>query len=391
MTSLNDGGFVLDGLPEGDYELFSEGYYFEPPVMLSIGPNNVTTGLVLAGHRVSAQEVLPTVQFDPGDADPVLVTDGSGRVHLIWRRGDEFWQSRYDYDPALMSSTWRETVPISGTSGLAPAVAFGAELGGAPGLIAVWEEGIGNEAHLAYAIARPDLRGALTWTAAVTLTRDTHGDSSPVVTVGDDGKPLVVWQQRNWEIDDDQDLYFDTLNAPVAALTSASLRAPRVQAGASPAVTPPGCVGIRLPQQEYIIPDKIPLLGGKHKLEIYGNVCTPLTLTCQIGVGLMLDGKVTIATVNSVTSEIRGSATFQANPETCTYEVNQAIVYPKISVRIETPLRQFYVPQTPLLAWSVGGQITGEVGGSLGWRGGNFPGWPNYGKVDLQLGGGPQS
>jgi len=380
-TSLIDGRFILEGLPSGRYELLVEGYYFDPPMTTETTGDQDVTGLVLLAWPLPEEEEEPPEEPEPEAADhrPALTVDEEGKVHMVWQRGEQLWHSVY------ASGTWTDTASIPEAVGVDPATAFGPTLieDTSPGLVVVWQEGFGNDAHLRYSLGQPDTGGVYSWTVPITLTTDTYGDIAPAVVVLDNGNPLALWLQRDWDQEDDTDLYYHEVD--VAQISSAWVKETVAVPKGTSIHVPLGEQGSSISLKKgNSLPKWIPLIGGKYGFAIYGT--GSVERACDAAMSTELEAAVDFTERVSGSGSAQLSASWRTDPKSCSYILNDA----------DVSLRVGATGQIPAWTWSfglvtieVGAQFEGQVDGTIGWQGTNFPARPNSGQVNLTVGVGP--
>ncbi len=385
VTDLLDGHFVLDGLPAGRYELLVEGYYFTPTVTVEITNDLDVTGLTLLAHPVEEGEMPPKEPLEVADHKPALVADDSGNVHMVWQRGEEIWHSIYS------GGTWTHTLPISGAIGVEPDIAFGPTLigGSSPGLVVVWQESYSNTARLRYSVGRPDASGLYSWTLPITMTNDSYGDIAPVVVITGTRTPLVLWLQRDWSIEDDLDLYYQEVTTiPMAALVWVRGESPSSLATVPSVVLSPmdeGCVSIQL-KEGTSLPSWVPVIGGRYGFEVSGNGCVSPGCEPSFSTGLELGIEFSDRVSGSGSFDV--TASWETDKKSCCYVFSSAEASLGAGVIAQIPLYTAPIKNKNVIL-EVGGTVSGQVDGSLGWKGANFPAWPSSGRVDIDVSVGP--
>ena len=385
LSDLLDGYFVVDGLPSGRYRLLAEGYYFTPTVTVEITNDQDVTGLTLLAHPVELEEKPTEEVLEVPDHKPSLVADGSGNVHMVWQRGEEIWHSTYS------NGAWTNTLPISGAVGVEPDVVFASNLIGtsSSGLIVVWQEGYSNTAHLRYSLGRPDANGVYSWTLPLTLTDDNYGDIAPVVVITGTQTPLMLWLQRDWSIEDDFDLYYTQVNTiPVTALVWTRGEYPGTSQGVAGVTVVPmaeHCLSILL-RKGNSLPKWVPLIGGRYGFEIKGKGCVEPGCDPAMSAGLELEVEFTERVSGSGSATVTGA--WNTDPKSCRYVFDSAEVGLAAGGSAQVPV---WTPplKIPGVTVEIGGSLSGELSGVVGWKGANFPRWPDSGAVDLTLAAAP--
>ena len=400
QSDLLSGHFVLENLPAGSYDLVVEGYYFDNPTPITVVEGQDTLLSTLRVHPVLLEEVVEEAPPEEADLHPTLVRDDQGRVHLVWQRGGSLWYAQY------ANAGWQFSQPITGTSGVDPHLAFDPQLidGTTPGLALVWQEGHGNGAVIRNLLGQIESDGSLVWSTPISLTQDAFGDSHPVVATASDGQSLItLWLQQNWDIADDNDLYYQVAAVP----SKATLRfypkyTPDYAEAGLPAFflvdsiqLPKGglgqgwCIGVEFAEGTTL---PIPIIGGRYGFEIEGEGCFVESGAPQCKADLSGDLSAEIK-LSKLLSAVHGSANIEGamltDTESCAYALDEVTVGLNVGatksffdVEIDT-IRVFGIKRVELEA-DVG--ITGNFGGSLTWKTGNFPGLPDSGKVNGTLG-----
>ena len=394
-TGLNDGHFVFSDLPAGRYRVSADGYYFQPRATVELAHDQQRNDLALLARKVfePAADLVAGAPPDPGDAHPVLVSDPGGSLYLVWQRGEELWQSRYaPHAFDATAGTWEHTTPIIGALGVDPAATFDPVLGNRPGVALVWQNGDANAARLQYAIGRPDEARGLAWTRPVTLTGDNAGDTYPSTIVGADGKPLVLWLQRDYAREDDLDLY--SMLAPTSGGPTATqaVTLPALATAGTPAggVSPQDCVPITLGPGPTYLPKSIPVIGGRYQFQMKGQFCA--TQSCTVTNKASLETEITLTERLTAGGAAEIEATWKTDPKACKYVFHQGTLKTKISTTTVFPVGPplLIPPALPLVIVEVGAPIAVELEGSLGFSGANFPSLPDSGGLQLTLSGGLQ-
>ncbi|MCB2153889.1 right-handed parallel beta-helix repeat-containing protein [bacterium] len=199
--SNSNGEFCFSNLPDGDYDLYVNGYFLDSPVMLTIsGQIDVQAG------DIPIYDTDPTIQGPDNvllGRSPSLTSGGSGKAMLVWDNGGEL------YSLAWQNSTWQGSAALADTVGSAPHVVYDANLFGAgqDGMLAVWEEMDANGVNTLVWSAGDWDGTAFQWTVPQALTSDANDDLAPRLTLAPDGTWRVIWMQRANGTADDTDLY----------------------------------------------------------------------------------------------------------------------------------------------------------------------------------------
>ena len=206
------GRYMASEIPSGTYyQLSVDDYFLQEPVEVYLPSGSDLIGMDLyVLEDVPTATPMPTGSPEPiADLEPNLITDPRGDAKLVWRRGEEIWFAQFD------KGEWILHGRISDTTGVSPQLVSGSDLIGetTDSSLVVWESGIGNQSNLVYAVGKPDAMGTgMIWSATETLGSATVGDFGASVVVLPDGSPFVVWLKRNQEIEDDPDLYYQSLD-----------------------------------------------------------------------------------------------------------------------------------------------------------------------------------
>ncbi|TVS07843.1 MAG: hypothetical protein EA424_29310, partial [Planctomycetaceae bacterium] len=178
------------------------------------------------------------------------------------------------------------------------------------GLIATWSQGVGNDAEIHYAVGRSDSDGGYEWSEVIALTDDEVRDIAPAVAVAPDGTVIVVYLKSDDSINDDQDLYFDTLIVNPTSFPNGMgiSRTPEIE---------PSNVSTSF---QYEVKFKDPFGLIEQKASIKGAVgVSGCTLTASVtGENSLKIGSETYA------SGLTGSGKWNANDQTCQWEPDKA-------------------------------------------------------------------
>lgn len=378
-SSWIDGGFILDGLPAGDYRLDVEGYTVTAPLTVTIADDNDVTGLlVYAAPDTDAPDEAEGSYALPSH-DPDLTVDDLGQGIVTYQRGDEVWTARYD--PA--AGAWQDAAALpnvgTGLPGNSPDVTFGPAVAeGNPGLTAVWRQGYGREGTLHYAVAAQQPDQTYAWSEPLTLTHDAYGDFAPAVTVLDDGDPLVLWLQEDFAVGDDSDLYYAQVDVPgTLHLFFADEMGETVTVEIDTTSLPEVCTGVNLKTGKSL-PKWIPLVGGKYGFKVSGEACaeTGCDLNLSSGVNVELD----LSDRFSAAGSANVAGTYKTDPQSCIYVFDQATAGITVSGKGKIPVSTFSI----LFAEAeVGVTMGGSIKGEAQWKGGGLTRMPDSGTVDL--------
>ncbi|MBN1661871.1 MAG: PKD domain-containing protein [Anaerolineae bacterium] len=376
------GQFSIDELVPGRYDIYAEGYYFDETPTFTVTQETDVLGATLYAHTVPPPEPVEPVYYEVSDSDPALAVDDSGDVHLVWQRDEEVWHSVYS------GGAWAQTAPISHATGTVPDVTFDpALIGGAdPGLAVVWQSGFGNDATLHYAVGQAGAGSEYTWSVPLTLTSDSYGDSLPVLAVTPGGDLVILWLQQDWDIEDDQDLYYALVEAASIPLQWPSLPPDRGISSSIPipdgAAIDAQCISVDLSVGENV---PLPFVGGKYGITISGQACGESG--CDgASVSGQLSAKAKLGDNVEGSGGASASAKWLIDKGACQYVFNSAEASAFVGLVGQIPLAM--VP----IFWPdirFGVQVEGQVAGTLGWQAANWPGWPSDGYVSVQAGLGP--
>ena len=215
------GNFILTGLPDTTYDIFAEGYLFDPPVQISLTGNDVL-GLELLAQEIQDEET-PTERV--ARHRPFVVADGAQALYLFW---DEDREIHWAINGG---SGWGSAGVIPDAEGVRPVAVFDSELldgGLTPGLFVAWETR-SSPSTIEWAVGQFE-GDTILWTVPEVLTSDSFQDTGIEVVLDDLNQPLVLWLQRDSSLADDFDLYFSEVDLS-AALESVEFAS---QTGSSP-------------------------------------------------------------------------------------------------------------------------------------------------------------
>lgn len=202
-----DGSFGISGVRAGNYYWALGSGQFDMD-------RNGAADTVLTPISVAASTPVPSSTLyllpssyddavDRQDSNAQLLVDSQGVAHMMWTRGDLLYHAWRN-----ASGEWVEARPISERAGSNLAVAAGATLvGGQPGLIAVWEEGVGNDTQIFAAVAVAAEGGGYVWSRPTQITDEDVGSYAPSVEINGLGQAVVTFLRRDFDIQDDPDQY----------------------------------------------------------------------------------------------------------------------------------------------------------------------------------------
>jgi len=128
------GKFTLTGLPDGDYEVLLDDYYFDPAVEVTV------SGLDITDLELLASELPPPL--DEGEEifvpqhRPSIAVDESGNLYMVWLEGDELWWA------VDSGSGWTHWGAVPDVDASRAVITYDPQLldaGSTPGLFMTWE------------------------------------------------------------------------------------------------------------------------------------------------------------------------------------------------------------------------------------------------------------
>ncbi|WP_041430745.1 hypothetical protein [Synechococcus sp. PCC 6312] len=138
--------------------------------------------------------------MNPYASFAATAVDVAGIEHIVWENNGQLIHAIYDKN----SGTWDQASPISNALGGSNLKLIAGDLypyleGGnieyAPGLVAFWEQGLGNSKEVYAAVGRYNATGKLEWSDAVQLTHDGVADQNIDAALLQDGLLDVVYQK----------------------------------------------------------------------------------------------------------------------------------------------------------------------------------------------------
>jgi WD40 repeat protein len=385
-TGNPPGRFIIDEVPDGDYELFVEGYFLETTPVVSIVGQQDVVDLRLFVRRAPQPEVLPDEPGGSSERLPAVASDDSGAAHLLAQREGRLWQAAFD------GATWKNAAEAIPLQGFAPTLAYGADLAATPGepaLTALWQRrpGGGQPSILQGAVGRFETDGTVTWSDPMNLTSDARSDFLPEVAINGASDPVMVWLQRDELVADDADLYFGTFN-PDAAVFSRSgdvaaeplVLSPRLEAPA-PRGGDELCEEINFAMGESL-PKFIPIIGGKYGYSLDGEICG--TLGCEPGVSGSVTLSLDFSDNLSGNGAINLSAALKTDEERCKFVFDnaQATLSVGANASFESPPIPIIVLGVPLGEANASAELGATLAGMMEWKS-NFPGFPSGGNISL--------
>ena len=372
------GLFVFEEVPDDNYEIYVEGYFFDPTPAVAVTGDVV--GLALWADEFPEQEEVPLPEM--AQHSPSTASDGSGTLYLVWESEGQIWWARNS------GSGWTQHGAIPDAVGARPAVAHDAGLldgGATEGLFVAWErsssaEGDSVPQYLQWAVGEigPD---GITWSVPESLTSDAYDDFGVAVAVDPSQQALVVWLQRNFEVADDTDLYFSEVDVSSASLL---VEVDPTDAGLAADPSADFCLHVPLPGEDCLA--GVPILGGKYQFELGGSVCG--NMGCSPS--LSYNGTVKVKLGDKIEVGVDGSlgAQWTSDPCSCEFVFHQATAQLTTTVALELYKweKVWLVYGIPAGRLTVRPIVTASASGTLGWRS-NFPDWPDQGDVALTVGG----
>ena len=387
-----DGHFVILNVPDGTYSLYVEGHYFDPPERVTISNQADVTGLVLRAQPVPTPEPAPPSAATP-DRYPVLCSDNSGAVFMIWARGGESYWAKW------ASGAWTQSGKAF-DGGVSPVLGFSASLLDSettPGLYAVWEQpapDTGNGIVMA-AVGRITADGVI-WSEPAPVSGTAYDNEASAVAFLASGRPLVVWLQHDASIVDDTDLYYALPIITQPAPKGGALNTEMPGSGQSSKAEV--CTEFRL-NEWWSLPDiKVPVIGRMPlHWEIFGKGCGEENCVERVLSG-KVTGKVSVDLSHIFSLEASAGGALSAAwglecepmPDYWFFKRGELDVT-AISARGEwlapIPLVLPTVPPLHLGTLKLGGYLEISGGGQLRWVS-KFPDWPDDGAVTMSVEGG---
>ncbi len=304
-TYTPPGRFVFNEVPDGSYEIWIEGYYIDPVMQVDVIGADVT-GVQLVGHPYEPVELS---EFALPQHTPAMTADPSGTQYLLWKEGTEIWWA------INTGGVWTHSGPIPDADGSNPAIVYDDALldgGMTPGLFAAWETS-GLESTIEWSVGRL-LSESIEWSEPEALTSDLADDFSVDVFTDTASMPVVLWLQRDYSIDDDTDLYYQSVGLS-GVTTDRSTLDPN-WASLLPGdwdfcnSTPLGII------KEF--PPKIPILGGPWGWRVIGTGCEALE-SCDPLLTPKWDVKIPLGSVASFIGKLDFAFKFNTEPCECKY------------------------------------------------------------------------
>lgn len=311
--------------------------------------------------------------------NPSAVADEDGRLYLVFERNDEIWW-------AVNAGTgWDKYGKIPGASGSGPSIAYNTRLvdGVSPGLFCVWES-LESPSTLVGALGVSSSEG-IDWNDPQSLTSDGNDDLDVLTVITADDQPMIIWLQTDTSIEDDTDLYYQSVdigNMAIMRTTMAEIDIEDFRSGVEECVAikwPPGINGVTLPSW-------IPVIGGRHGISITGSACG--AEGCTIEKSGSLVAKIEVGKIGDISGDGSVSATWSTHEESCTYVFDHAAGSIGVGGQLNfmSPPIPVIILGVPIGIAKIGGYISVNANGTLTWKN-SFPSWPDA-DVTTTLGGG---
>ena len=265
-----NGIFTFTQLPAGSYQMFVDGYSVTNPATIRLTPGQfipnqtlfVTPGLLLS--------TFTNAPAHTNESSPAVAVDANGLAHLVWQRGSEVWHAYYD------GSAWVATGPIPGATGAQPGICTLAPSNGVPARLAIsWEDGDTNGSTLWYSVGQAS-NGPASWQSSSPLVAS-DGEAIPLKNDGlsvvalTNGQFLGVWQKRQLQMVDDDDLYFHVFGVPSPLTWEVAV--PRANAALIQPNEDQNCALASVDFEVADLPRWLPYIGGKYGMKIEGELC----------------------------------------------------------------------------------------------------------------------
>ncbi len=384
-----DGHFCFEQVPPGTYELFAEAYFFNPSLKVTITSADIFDLQAAANPYASEEEEEEPVK--PPQSSPTLARDSDGRVYLGWCEENSAWVASFD------GTDWSTVQESSDTTATEVHLAYAPDLGDIstdPGLFMVYRDGVNNEAHLRYALGLPDVNGDTSWTSSTAVTSDAYGDHGARAVALPGGEALISWLQRDCSIEDDDDLYFQSVTYP-AGLT---FREPEGLWGdemdlisflEAQVSTDTYSVKFRIAKGKKL-PEWVPCIGGKYGFEVEAayslttDGCKGLKGEAALAVGIDLSDRLKFQGAGAISAE------YITDKKKCKYIFDKGGLSGSVGGEGKIPAPPGWGTGNYWLfkiEWGV--KVGGNVVLGFTWKGTGFPAWPNGGSFDIQVAFGP--
>ncbi len=370
------GRFVFEEVPDGNYEIWVDGYVFDHVISVNVSGSDVV-GLELVADDIPQQPGLPVPEV--AQHGPRMTSDGAGTLYMVWEENE---QIGWAVDPGSGWSMWGS---IPNALGSRPVIAYDAGLfdaGMTPGVFVAWESATSDQPtpplRIQWSVGRIE-PGGIAWSEPQDLTGDGFDDTGSAVVVDDAHAPVVVWMQRDFSLKDDTDLYYLIVNLGAEAET-----APWFSGDSATGPMPDFCVGFDFTPGTDAFPD-IPLIGGKYELGLAASCCGNIDCTSALAWG----GAVNIKTGDGI--DITADGTVQNQWVTmqcpCSFVLDATSAQLTLSsaVALAELKKVILVYGIPVASFSIKPIVTAALGGTLTWKS-NFPAWPDEGDVSYTVG-----
>jgi outer membrane protein assembly factor BamB len=374
------GLFVFEEVPDDNYEIYVEGYFFDPTPAVAVTGVDVV-GLSLWAEDFPEQEEVPLPEM--AQHSPGMTSDGAGTLYLVWESEGQIWWARNS------GSGWTQHGAIPDANGARPVVAYDAGLldsGATEGLFVAWERSSSPESdpvpqYLQWAVGEigPD---GMTWSVPESLTSDAYDDLGVAVAVDPSQQALVVWLQRDFEVVDDTDLYFSEVDVGTVTLL---VEVDPIDAGLAADASAEVCLTIPLPGEDCLA--GVPILGGRYQFELGGSVCG--TMGCSPSLSYIGTIKVKLGSKIEVSVEGNLGAQWKADPCSCDFVFDKANAQLTTTVALELYKWEkvwLVYGIIPVGRLTVRPIVSASAQGTMEWRS-NFPDWPDQADVALTVGG----
>ena len=257
------GFFLLDGLEEGPYEIWVDDYRIEPLLTLAVGLDE-TAGLELYAVDLLESEEVPEPPF-PAEHSPAMAMNGNFQTMAVWNAEGNIWWAKNVGNPR-----WSYSGTIPEAAGTRPVVTWDAGLlngGTSPGWLVAWES-LESPRTISW-VTGVDSGYDVIWSVPQALTSDGFTDTGLALATDVNHDPIVAWLQRDLEITDDSDLYFDLPDL------SSSLQ-PSVESlfGVENQLAPEAtCVDLSF-GLFFALNRQVPVVGGDYGFFLNGGLCS---------------------------------------------------------------------------------------------------------------------
>jgi hypothetical protein len=365
-----EGVFVIEGLEDGEYDLYMEGYYFDGSLSVEV--------LDQRDVGVGDLEVF-RVDCDGGDGfslgvsdhAPVLACDGAGVVYAVWERGSELYSAVYD------DGGWGDVQGLPGAEGCRPELVLEGER-----IYCFWEtRAVPERLYLSCGVVGG---GEITWFSPVSMTGDAYDDFS-VSAVSSGDEVLMVWLQRDMSREDDTDLYYKIVE-------DVGYRVEDAFSGNSGGFSSFGVDGVSVNFSMLFgeIPCSVPIIGGGYGFTVGGEFGVS-DLDCSPRVSGDAGFEVVLGSCFRYEDAVGFEAGWLVDPEGCRYFFDEASTDFTVFGDVVSPLSGiplFFPVDPPFPVGCMYGEVrlAGGISGDLQWSS-NFPFRPDGGDVRMALDG----